>query len=204
MDVISAILHKEPIPVNRLLPELPPEIERVINKTLRKDRDERYQTAKDLALDLKDIIEDLKFQAKLERGSSPNKQTEDKTQQTRSEPSASAGASIAEENPPANAAGSDFTPNNLTGNFSPIVGREKEISEIKNLLSQTDVRLVTMTGIGGTGKTRLCAGCRQENAVGFFGRRVFCRTGGNYKSRNSRFDHRSVVRSKGSGRQTDS
>jgi len=65
MDVIGAILHKKPIPVSQLFSEIPPEIERIINRTLRKDRDERYQTAKDLALDLKDIKEDLEFQAKL-------------------------------------------------------------------------------------------------------------------------------------------
>ena len=171
MDVIGAILHKKPIPVNRLLPEIPHEIERIINKMLRKDRDERYQKAKDLALDLKDIKEELEFQAKLERGS-PTKQTEDKTQQSRSESSALVGVSIAEVNPLANADDSDFTPNNLTANLSPIVGREKEIAEIRNLLLQTNVRLVTMTGIGGTGKTRLSQAVAQS-ILGEFADGVF-------------------------------
>src|SRR4029078_10464507 len=36
VDVIGAILHKEPTPLNQLAPELPHEIERIINKTLRK------------------------------------------------------------------------------------------------------------------------------------------------------------------------
>jgi len=44
-------------------------------------------------------------------------------------------------------------PNNLTAPFAPIVGREKEIAEIENLLDKS--RLVTLTGVGGTGKTRL-------------------------------------------------
>jgi predicted ATPase/DNA-binding winged helix-turn-helix (wHTH) protein len=44
-------------------------------------------------------------------------------------------------------------PNNLTAPFAPIVGREKEIAEIENLLKKS--RLVTLTGVGGTGKTRL-------------------------------------------------
>ena len=37
----------------------------------------------------------------------------------------------------------------------PIIGREKQISEIIELLGNGGVRLVTLTGTGGTGKTRL-------------------------------------------------
>lgn len=48
-----------------------------------------------------------------------------------------------------------LTPNNLTENPLPIIGREKEIAEIAGLLRQTDTRLVTMSGVGGTGKTKL-------------------------------------------------
>lgn len=44
-------------------------------------------------------------------------------------------------------------PNNLSRPTTPLIGREKEIAEIENLLRQN--RLVTLTGIGGTGKTRL-------------------------------------------------
>ena len=77
-----------------------------------------------------------------------------------------------EEKPPANADGSDFTPNNLTANLSPIVGREKEIAEIRNLLLQTNARLVTMTGIGGTGKTSLSQAVAQS-MLGEFADGVF-------------------------------
>jgi non-specific serine/threonine protein kinase len=46
-------------------------------------------------------------------------------------------------------------PTNLTESSATIVGREKEILELHELLDREDVRLVTMTGIGGTGKTTL-------------------------------------------------
>ena len=79
IDTIGSILNKEPAPLSRLMPEVPHEIERIINKALRKDREERYQTAKDLLIDLKDAKQDLEFQNKLERTASPNRE-EAKTQ----------------------------------------------------------------------------------------------------------------------------
>ncbi|CAN5757680.1 hypothetical protein BH20ACI3_BH20ACI3_24740 [soil metagenome] len=72
LDVIGAILHKEPTPLKQVLPELPGEIERIVNKTLRKDADERYQTVRDLLTDLKDAKRELEFQDKLERTAAPN------------------------------------------------------------------------------------------------------------------------------------
>ena len=79
LESISSILKDEPQPISRILPEIPNEIERIVNKTLRKDRDERYQTAKDLLIDLKDAKHDLEFQNKLERTVSPAR-AESKTQ----------------------------------------------------------------------------------------------------------------------------
>lgn len=46
-------------------------------------------------------------------------------------------------------------PTNLPIQPNPLVGRERELAEIGAMLDRTDVRLVTLTGMGGTGKTRL-------------------------------------------------
>lgn len=72
LETIGSILNKEPVPLSRQIPDLPHEVERIINKALRKDREERYQTAKDLLIDLKDVKQDLEFQDKLERSTSPD------------------------------------------------------------------------------------------------------------------------------------
>ncbi len=55
MDTLGAILHKEPPPLNQLLPDLPNEIERIINKTLRKNPGERYQNITDVLTDLRGV-----------------------------------------------------------------------------------------------------------------------------------------------------
>src|SRR4051794_4511812 len=45
--------------------------------------------------------------------------------------------------------------NDLWAGLSPLIGRESELREVLELLGQADIRLLTITGIGGTGKTRL-------------------------------------------------
>lgn len=45
--------------------------------------------------------------------------------------------------------------NNLPTQLTPFVGREREIAAVLGLLRNPDVHLVTLTGAGGTGKTRL-------------------------------------------------
>ena len=66
-DTLAAILKSEPTPLQHLVPQLPAELIRIINKSLRKDREERYQVVKDLWLDLKALKQELEFQAKLDR-----------------------------------------------------------------------------------------------------------------------------------------
>jgi predicted ATPase/class 3 adenylate cyclase/DNA-binding CsgD family transcriptional regulator len=49
----------------------------------------------------------------------------------------------------------DSRPNNLPVQLTPLIGRAQEVAAIQDLLQREDVRLVTLTGPGGTGKTRL-------------------------------------------------
>jgi predicted ATPase/serine/threonine protein kinase/DNA-binding CsgD family transcriptional regulator len=49
----------------------------------------------------------------------------------------------------------DIYPNNLPVQFTPFIGREQELGNIQQLLLRDDVRLLTLTGPGGAGKTRL-------------------------------------------------
>jgi eukaryotic-like serine/threonine-protein kinase len=70
-DVIVAITQKEPPPLARFAPDVPAELDWIVMKALRKDRDERYQTVKELITDLRRLKQRLEFQSELERSAAP-------------------------------------------------------------------------------------------------------------------------------------
>jgi len=63
----SAILTRDPLPLARFAPDTPAELERIVAKSLRKDPEERYQTAADLLVDLRALRDERTFQVRLER-----------------------------------------------------------------------------------------------------------------------------------------
>lgn len=128
--MISTILLREPTPVSQITENIPPELEKVVIKSLRKNKSERYQTARE-------FFEDL-----LRLNQSFSLETNFPTVNFKSERFAPMTVKLE-------------TPNNLSAQLTPLVGRGHEIVEIKNLMLREDVRLVTLSGIGGTGKTRL-------------------------------------------------
>jgi len=56
--IFESILNRVPASLVRLNPEVPPELERIINKAIEKDRDVRYQHASDIRTDLKRLKRD--------------------------------------------------------------------------------------------------------------------------------------------------
>lgn len=57
-SIIAAVLHNEPEPVVKRKPGLPGQLDRVIARCLAKDPEERWQSAKDVALELKSVTDD--------------------------------------------------------------------------------------------------------------------------------------------------
>jgi serine/threonine protein kinase len=54
--IIGEILHKEPKPIRQLNSQIPEELQRIVVKTLEKDREDRYQTAHELMVDLRRLL----------------------------------------------------------------------------------------------------------------------------------------------------
>jgi serine/threonine protein kinase/Tol biopolymer transport system component len=76
IDVLATILHREPSSLLLHRRDVPAELERIVEKALTKDREERHQTAKDLTLDLKRLRQRLETEAELERGVTPERGVE--------------------------------------------------------------------------------------------------------------------------------
>lgn len=67
--MLSSILQTAPPPIRRAMPDAPDELEWIISKLLAKERDERYQTARELLNDLKRLRHRLEVEAEQVRRS---------------------------------------------------------------------------------------------------------------------------------------
>ena len=81
-DVIAAIVKTNPEPVTRLVADAPAKLEDIISKALEKDREDRYQTVKDLLVDLRRLKKRLDFESETERSLTPEQNTISKAPST--------------------------------------------------------------------------------------------------------------------------
>jgi len=83
-ETFANLINSEPQPLSRYAANVPTELQRIVSKMLKKNKDERYQTAKDLLIDLKSLQKRLEFEAELDRdgekGRSGEKENAAKTQ----------------------------------------------------------------------------------------------------------------------------
>jgi len=153
--LMNAILNAQPTPASRVNSSLPAALDSIIAKALEKKREKRFQHAADICSDLKQL------QGEMQKAPM-------------------AVAMAAPVSPNARPAGHVFTrylarefaairdrfsekpvkqvephPMNLPVQRTGFVGRKKEVAALKELLMRQDVRLLTVTGPGGIGKTRL-------------------------------------------------
>src|SRR4029434_2518682 len=70
-EVMSSILEKEPPPLTSYVAHIPAELHQIISKTLRKDREERYHSARELLEALKGLRHKLEVEAELQLSAVP-------------------------------------------------------------------------------------------------------------------------------------
>jgi len=58
VDVIDRIINADPMPLSRLNYGVPPDLDRIVRKCLEKDRERRYQSARELLIDLRNLQRD--------------------------------------------------------------------------------------------------------------------------------------------------
>ncbi len=90
-DILAAIITSEPAPLQSVAPHLPRELQRIVGKTLKKKREQRYNSTKDLLGDLKDLRDELLLESKLEQSVMPNKPETSQTSAARVSTSSGSG-----------------------------------------------------------------------------------------------------------------
>jgi serine/threonine protein kinase len=74
-DVIAEIVKMDPEPLGSIAPDMPERLDEIVSKALEKSPDERYQTVKDLLIDLRRLKKKIDSESEVERSHSPQKST---------------------------------------------------------------------------------------------------------------------------------
>jgi predicted ATPase/DNA-binding CsgD family transcriptional regulator len=141
IEIALQHVSAEPASLCDLVPGLPPAVEEVVLRVLAKEPERRFPSVQDFATALQHAAHPAGYRSVIP-----------------AEPAASAGAapSVEREQP---AASGDWLPVEpcwkVPTSFTSLVGREQDVAAICILLARPEVRLLTLLGVGGIGKTRL-------------------------------------------------
>ena len=132
MRTLMAILNREPVPLEVAAPGTPERLCQLVARTLCKQPDKRVGSA-ELAAELR-LLRDLVEHGPVSSTTATDHWTVVTERFDTTEP---------------------HRPSNLPLKSAPLTGRERELVQLASQLRDPDVRLVTITGAGGSGKTRL-------------------------------------------------
>jgi predicted ATPase/serine/threonine protein kinase len=155
--LMNAILNAQPVAASSVNPCLPAGLDAILAKALEKNRKKRFQHAAEICSDLK------RLRQVSEKPSTAAAIFPPVRPRPRPVRYASILATIRDRFSEKPVKAVKITPPaNLPAQRTGFVGREKEVAAAKELLLRQDVRLVTVTGPGGIGKTRLAVQVASE------------------------------------------
>ena len=159
--LMNAVLNAQPaFPVSKLNSSLPAALKTIIARALEKKREKRYQHAADICSDLKRLkgeMEKALTAVPIAAPVRPNARPAGRLRYLARE-----FAAIRDRLTERPIKQVQARPTNLPVQRTALVGRKKEVAAVKELLLRQDVRLVTVTGPGGIGKTRLAVQAASE------------------------------------------
>ncbi len=141
IDIMAAIMRREPEPLEQAAPGTPEAVSRLVERTLRKEKEERPGAA-ELAAELRRLRDTI--------GATPT-----------AEPT----ETIVDDVETQHSGDRTTWPASLPEPASPLIGRARELAELEDLVREA--RLVTVTGTGGSGKTRLAIEAARDLAREF-------------------------------------
>ena len=160
-DVIAEIIQTDPASPSLINSNVPPDLSEIVMRAIEKEPLRRFQNAGHMLGRLRRSLKRLEFNHELKRtavGSGLNQTS----------------TSISADPIPADLR----TQTDLyIRDLAPMIGRDEEIAQLTELLLQQRNRLVTLTGTGGTGKTRLAQELCGRLAAKFRDGFVFVRLG---------------------------
>lgn len=144
VDAIVQVLQTMPEPLTEIVKGIPQELDRIVSKAMSKESERRYKTIIELLTDLRRLKEGIEFPEKRFGVSAAGFSTE-----------VASSEKDYKTTPASTIVLSSSPPNNLPAQLTSLIGRESELQSIEQLLRKENLRLLTLTGPGGTGKTRL-------------------------------------------------
>ncbi len=123
--VFDAILNRAPVAPVRINPDVPQELERIINKSLEKDRTMRYQTAADLRTDLRRLQRDS-GSSKAQVSTAENFSSANAATAAAGSSGANSAAAAPPPPPPTQSSGSTKTSSSGSGSAAIVLGEAKK------------------------------------------------------------------------------
>lgn len=152
-DTLISIIQEEPKPLQTYVPDVPAELVWMIDRMMRKRREERYQSINEIRADLRRFSQRLNLDEEL-TGAAMFGGSRGQTQTGSNQTSYRVGVGSALDGA-ASALSQERHTNNLSEELRPSAERCEEIAAIEEMLRRCYVRLVALTGCCGTGRTRL-------------------------------------------------